>query len=514
MQYLHQTIKSSQSLLAPICIRSSRTSFPLSSTPNPLLITPICHISSRTSLRYSLTPNPPHIITPICHSSSSSRVTLPPSLSQQLASTTLPSQVTVSGWVKSARKQKLNTFLDLSDGSSNQLQVVVDTTIIPAQLNFHSCVTVKGTLVKSNHKGQEVELLADSVELLNSCDDSYPFQPRRFVKSEFVRQQPACKAKTNSVASLMRIRNTASQAVHGYFQDHDFVQVHTPVLTSNDCEGGGEVFTVTGGGGEGGPYWDMPVHLTVSGQLHLEAMCNGLARVYNFNPAFRAERGRTRRHLAEFWMVEAEMAFVEDIEIVVNTMEDLLKHTATKLLDVRASDLELYAKAMKTESNIPNIEKFVSSAVHMLPYMEAVQLLSDHASQLGPLVRGDLGREHEQWLCRHIGGPVAVVNWPRDTKPFYMREVGEDGLVSAVDLLVEGVGELCGGSLRETSADRLQDRTGGEPGLQWYSDMRRQGSAPSGGFGMGFERMVQFLAGVDNIKDTIPFHRASHSCIM
>jgi len=392
--------------------------------------------------------------------------------------------------------------------------VIADTNIIPSELNFHSCVSVKGTLVKSNHKGQEVELLADSVELLNSCDASYPFQPRRFVKAEFVRQQPTCKAKTNSVASLMRIRNTASQAVHEYFQDHDFVQVHTPVLTSNDCEGGGEVFTVSGGGGEDGPYWDMPVHLTVSGQLHLEAMCNGLAKVYNFNPAFRAERGRTRRHLAEFWMVEAEMAFVEDIETVVNTMEDLLKHTATKVLDSRAADLEIYAKAMKTTNNIANIEKFINCKVHMLPYKEAVELLSDQTAKLGPLVGGDLGREHEQWLCRHIGGPVAVVNWPRDTKPFYMREVGEDGLVSAVDLLVEGVGELCGGSLREISAQKLQERTGGETGLEWYSDMRRLGSAPSGGFGLGFERMIQFLAGVENIKDTIPFHRSPHSCVM
>ena len=458
----------------------------------------------------SLAPKP-LILTPVCHSSS-----LPTSLSKLLASPSFPSQLTVSGWVKSARKQKLNTFLDLSDGSSSkQLQVVADTNIIPEDLNFHSCVTIKGTLIKSDHKGQEVELIADTVEVLNNCNENYPFQPRRFVKAEFVRQQPTCKAKTNSVASLMRIRNTASQAVHGYFQDQDFVQIHTPVLTSNDCEGGGEVFSVSGGGGEDGPYWDMPVHLTVSGQLHLEAMCNGLAKVYNFNPAFRAERGRTRRHLAEFWMVEAEMAFVDDIETVVKTMEDLLKHTATKILDTRSSDLEIYAKAMKAPSNIPNIEKFINSSVHILPYTEAALLLADPATKLGPLVGGDLGREHEQWLCRHFGGPVAVVNWPKNIKPFYMREVvGDDSLVSAVDLLVEGVGELCGGSLRETCAEKLLAGTGGDAGLEWYSDMRGLGSAPSGGFGLGFERMIQFVAGVENIKDTIPFHRSPHSCVM
>jgi len=453
----------------------------------------------------------PLVMAPVCCSS-----TVPTSLSKVMTSTTLPSKLTVSGWVKGARKQKLNTFLDLSDGSNTRnLQVVADTSIVPKNLNFHSCVTVKGTLVKSNHKGQEVELIAENVEVINKCADSYPFQPRRFVKAEFVRQQPTCKAKTNSVGSLMRIRNTASQAVHQYFQDHDFVQIHTPVLTSNDCEGGGEVFTVTGGGGEDGPYWDIPVHLTVSGQLHLEAMCNGLGKVYNFNPAFRAERGRTRRHLAEFWMVEAEIAFIENIEAVIHIMEDLIRHVVTRILDTRSEDLEVYAKATKTDSNIARLEKLLKMDVKILPYKEAVMIISDPATKLGPLVGGDLGREHEQWLCRHVGGPVAVINWPKAIKPFYMREVlGQEDLVSAVDLLVDGVGELCGGSLREFNYDKLLSRTNKDKSLDWYCDLRELGSAPSGGFGLGFERLVQFLAGVDNIKDTIPFHRAPHSCVM
>ena len=209
------------------------------------------------------------------------------------------------------------------------------------------------------------------------------------------------------------------------------------------------------------------------------------------------------------------MAFVNDIETVVHTMEHLVKHVATKILDSRASDLEIYAKAMKTPSNISAIEKFLNTSVHILPYTDAITLLSNPATKLGPLVGGDLGREHEQWLCGHVGGPVAVINWPKNIKPFYMREVvGQEDLVSAVDLLVEGVGELCGGSLREICAEKLQARTGGEAGLEWYSDMRGLGSAPSGGFGLGFERMVQFLAGVENIKDTIPFHRSPHSCVM
>ena len=449
---------------------------------------------------------PPLIIRP-CHV---------PSLTCQLATplSHLPKPVTVQGWVKNFRKQKLNTFLDVSDGtSSHHVQVIADTDIVPDKVSFHSCVEVKGNLVKSLHPGQEMELQAEELRLVGECQPGYPFQPRRFVKPEFVRSQPACKAKTNSVGSLMRIRNTASQAVHQYFQGREFLQIHTPVLTSNDCEGGGEVFSVTPREAGEEQYWDSPVHLTVSGQLHLEALCNGISRVYTFNPAFRAERGRTRRHLAEFWMIEAEMAFVDDIEVVIKSMESLIKFTASKVLESCAADVDLYAKATKGVSNIETIRKLVEREVVTITYTEAVTLLSAQPS-LGPLPGGDLGREHEQWLCQYTGGPVAVINWPQQIKPFYMREVaGQPGLVSGVDLLVQGVGELCGGSLREPCPDILQQRLGGPGhGLDWYLDLRRQGAANTGGFGLGFERLIQFLAGVENIKDTIPFHRAPHSC--
>ena len=467
----------------------NKLSRPLSQCVKPPLIIRLCHQPSLTSL--------------------SSQLNTP--LSQ------LPKPLTVHGWVKNFRKQKLNTFLDVSDGTSiHHVQVIADTDIVPDKVSFHSCVEVKGNLVKSLHPGQAVELQAEEVRLVGECQAGYPFQPRRFVKPEFVRNQPGCKAKTNSVASLMRIRNTASQAVHQYFQSQEFLQIHTPVLTSNDCEGGGEVFSVApreAGQGEE-QYWDSPVHLTVSGQLHLEALCNGISRVYTFNPAFRAERGRTRRHLAEFWMIEAEMAFVDDIEVIIKSMESLIKFTASKVLESCGGDVELYAKATKGVSNIENIVKLVESEVVTMTYTDAVNLLSAQPS-LGPLQGGDLGREHEQWLCQHTGGgPVAVINWPQHIKPFYMREVpGQPGLVSGVDLLVQGVGELCGGSLREPCPDILQQRLGGlGHGLEWYLDLRRQGAANTGGFGLGFERMIQLLAGVENIKDTIPFHRAPHSC--
>lgn len=454
----------------------------------------------------------------------------------QVAASELPRRVRVQGWVKSVRKQKQNTFLDLGDGTSGRhLQVVAATELLPASLNFHSCVGVEGELVESGHPQQEVELRASSLQLVTSCAESYPFQPRTFAKPEFVRRQPGCKAKTNSVSSLLRLRNAASQAVHEHFQAREFLQIHTPVLTSNDCEGGGEVFTVTPPAAEGAEqYWDTPVHLTVSGQLHLEAVCNGLARVYTFNPAFRAERGRTRRHLSEFWMVEAEMAFTDDLQTIIDTMESLVKHTAAKLLDSCSADLEVYAKATKGRSTVPLIEKLLASEVVVLPYSEAAALLA-RVPELGPLVGGDLGREHEQWLCEHAGGaPVAVTNWPADIKPFYMRTLDtEPDKVAGVDLLVPGVsqvlkivficnknicqvGELCGGSLREPSYEVLAARLGRVPdhGLDWYLELRQQGAAHTGGFGLGFERLLQFLIGVENIKDTLPFHRAPHSCML
>ena len=268
---------------------------------------------------------------------------------------------------------------------------------------------------------------------------------------------------------------------------------------------------------EDGPYWDAPVHLTVSGQLHLEAVCNGISRVYSFNPAFRAERGRTRRHLAEFWMVEAEIAFVDEIQSIIETMEQLLKYCGKTLLDKCAADLDLYARATKGKSNIENIEKFVTSNIVVISYKEATDLLSKQGS-LGPLQDGALGRDHEQWLCQYTGGsPVAVVNWPKQIKPFYMRSVpSEPSLVSGVDLLVPGVGELCGGSLREMSHQTLENSLGdrGGHGLEWYLQMRKEGAAQTGGFGLGFERMLQFFVGVENIKDTIPFYRSPHSCML
>jgi len=443
--------------------------------------------------------------------------TRPPSIRKLIASPSI-GDCRVQGWIRSARKQKQTSFLDIGDGSCSQsLQVVASSSILPKELNFHSCVMVDGELRPSNHPKQEFELVAKEVHLLRTCDANYPFQPRQAASQEHVRGQPTCKAKTNSVQTVMRIRSKLSRSIHQYFQDKDYLEIHTPLLTTNDCEGGGDVFTVTAPKKEGeDTYWDQPVFLTVSGQLHLEAMCNGIAKVYTFNPAFRAERGRTRRHLSEFWMVEAELAFLENIGDLVNEMEGLVKTAASDILENCKQDIELYSKASGVKGGLARLEAVVEDAWHTIEHKDAVVLVSDPKHRLPPLKNGDLGREHELWLCQHFGGVVAVVNWPAGIKPAYMREVeGSQGsLVSAVDILVPGVGELCGGSLREHCPERLSKRLSwqGDKGLDWYLAMRSQGAAPTGGFGLGFERLVQYLVGVENIRDTVPFHRAPHSC--
>jgi len=443
--------------------------------------------------------------------------TRPPSIRQLLAKPSF-GDCKVQGWVRSARKQKQTSFLDIGDGSCSQsLQVVATPALLPADLNFHSCVAIDGELRPSSHPKQEVELVAREVHLLRACDPSYPFQPRQSASQEHVRGQPTCKAKTNSVQTVMRMRSRLSRSIHQYFQDRDYLEIHTPLLTTNDCEGGGDVFTVAAPKKEGEEsYWDQPVFLTVSGQLHLEAICNGIARVYTFNPAFRAERGRTRRHLSEFWMVEAEVAFLDNIEELVSEMEGLVKSAASDILENCIQEVELYNKAAGIGGGLSRLEAATTGPWHIIEHKDAAAMVSDPQHKLPPLRNGDLGREHELWLCKHLGGVVAVVNWPAGIKPAYMREVeGSQGaLVSAVDVLVPGVGELCGGSLREHCPEKLGKRLSwhGDKGLDWYLAMRSQGAAPTGGFGLGFERLVQYLVGVENIRDTIPFHRAPHSC--
>ncbi|KAF4009607.1 hypothetical protein G4228_001115, partial [Cervus hanglu yarkandensis] len=374
------------------------------------------------------------------------------------------------GWIRSVRSQKEVLFLHINDGSSlESLQVVADSSFDSRELAFGSSVEVQGQLVKSPSKKQNVELKAEKIEVVGNCDA----------------------------------------------KDSGFVHIHTPVITSNDCEGAGELFQVEPSSKIKVPeenFFNIPVFLTVSGQLHLEVMSGAFTQVFTFGPTFRAENSQSRRHLAEFYMVEAEISFLESLQDLMQVMESLFKTTAMTVLSNCPKDVELCHKFIAPGQK-DRLEHMLKNNFLIISYTEAVEILKQ-ASQnftFTPEWGADLHTEHEKYLVKHCGDiPVFVINYPLALKPFYMRD-NEDGpqhTVAAVDLLVPGVGELFGGSLREERYHFLEQR------LARYLDLRRFGSVPHGGFGMGFERYLQCILGIDNIKDVIPFPRFTHSCLL
>ncbi|XP_009949696.1 PREDICTED: probable asparagine--tRNA ligase, mitochondrial, partial [Leptosomus discolor] len=443
------------------------------------------------------------------------------------------------GWVRSVRSQKEILFLHINDGSSlENLQVVADPSLENRDLTFGSAVEVQGELVRSPHRMQNMELKAETIRVVGPCDTlSFPLKIKERHPLEYVRQFPHLRCRTNTLGSLLRIRSEATAAIHSFFQDNGYVHIHTPIITSNDCEGAGELFQIetpneAKESAEKTHFFNVPAFLTVSGQLHLEVMAGAFTHVFTFGPTFRAENSQSRRHLAEFYMVEAELSFTESLQDIMQVMEDLFKTVTSTVLSKCPRDVELFHKYIapaqkdRLEQMLKN--KFVrisyNEAVEILiiSYNEAVEILKQ-ASQtftFKPEWGCDFQTEHEKHLVKHCGEvPVFVINYPYDLKPFYMRD-NEDGpqhTVAAVDLLVPGIGELCGGSLREERLPFLESRLqrlGLAEAYQWYLDLRKFGSVPHGGFGMGFERYLQYILGVDNIKDVIPFPRFSHSCLL
>nr|XP_056714593.1 probable asparagine--tRNA ligase, mitochondrial [Euleptes europaea] len=436
--------------------------------------------------------------------------------------------IKVQGWVRSVRSQKDILFLHVNDGSSlESLQVVADPGLEPRELTFGSSVEVQGKLTRSPHKRQNVELAAKSIRLVGSCDVlTFPLKYKTRHPLDYLRQFPHLRCRSNSLSALLRIRSEATAAIHSFFTDNGYLHVHTPIITSNDCEGAGEVFqlkraTEDGEPGENPHFFDVPAFLTVSGQLHLEVMTGAFTKAFTFGPTFRAENSQSRRHLAEFYMVEAELAFVDRLQEIMQVMEDLFKRATDAVLSRCPQDVGLFHQRVAPGQE-GKLEQMLKNQFIIMSYTEAVEILkrSPHLFSYKPEWGLDLQREHEKYLVEHCGGiPVFVFNYPYDLKPFYMRD-NEDGphhTVSAVDLLVPGIGELCGGSLREDRLDlllsRLQ-RMGQEDTYQWYLELRQFGSTPHGGFGMGFERYLQCILGVENIKDVVPFPRFPHSCVL
>ena len=444
-------------------------------------------------------------------------------------------QVTVRGWVRTRRDSKAGlSFIHVHDGSSfDPIQVVA-----PASLpNYESeirkltsgcSVIATGVLALSQGQGQSVEIQAESVEVVGWVDDAeaYPIQPKK-TSFEYLREVAHLRPRTNTLGAIARVRHCLSMAVHRYFHEHGFFWVHTPIITASDAEGAGEMFRVStldvanrdaiprGPDGRtdfAQDFFGKEAFLTVSGQLNVETYCLALSKVYTFGPTFRAENSNTSRHLAEFWMVEPEIAFA-DLSADADLAESFLKSIFTVLLDERGDDLKFFAERIDKEC-IRRLETFVASTFERMTYTDAIAALEKSSKAFEFPVRWgmDLQSEHERWLTEeHVKAPVVVMNYPKEIKAFYMRMNDDEKTVAAMDVLAPGIGEIIGGSQREERLDYL-DRRLGELRLDpkhywWYRDLRRFGTVPHAGFGLGLERTIIYATGMANIRDVIPFPR-------
>ena len=446
-----------------------------------------------------------------------------------LSSTEVDGIVTIMGWVRTRRDSKAGfSFIEVNDGSClSNLQVVADVNLPNydneiLKLQTGCSLSVTGKIVPSQGKGQSVELYAREVQVLGRTDPDYPLQKKRH-SFEFLRTIAHLRPRTNTFGAIARIRNAMSYAIHTFFQERGFLYVHTPIITGSDCEGAGEMFNITTFELNNAPekeghidfekdFFGVPAHLTVSGQLEAEIYALAMGNVYTFGPTFRAENSNTSRHLAEFWMVEPEMAFCDlDGDIALAT--EFIKYVFSHVLENCKEDMEFFNRFIDKEV-ISTLENIISRDFKILTYTDGIDLISKADQEFEfPVEWGsDLQSEHERYLCEEVfHGPVIMIDYPKDIKAFYMK-MNEDGrTVRAMDVLLPKIGEIIGGSQREDDYNVLESRIK-EVGLNpddywWYLDLRKNGSVPHSGFGLGFERLIQFVTGMSNIRDVIPFPR-------
>jgi asparaginyl-tRNA synthetase len=439
--------------------------------------------------------------------------------------------VTIKGWVRTKREQKEFSFVEVNDGSSMAgLQTVINQDL-PAyastikRLSTGASVEVSGTLVESPAKGQRIELKADAVTVYGEADaETYPLQKKRH-SFEFLRDIGHLRGRTNTIGAVFRVRNAAATAIHQFFQERGFLWVHTPIISASDCEGAGEMFTVTGFDLNkvpltdekqvdfGKDFFGKHAYLTVSGQLEAEIMAMAFSNVYTFGPTFRAENSNTSRHLAEFWMVEPEMAFC-DLDGDIELAEAFLKHVFKFVMDTCREDMEFFNHRID-DSILATADTIINNEFARITYTEAVSLLEKSSKPFEyPVEWGlDLQSEHERYLAEdHFKKPTIITDYPAKIKAFYMRMNDDGKTVRAMDIVAPKIGEIIGGSQREERLDVLEQRITAQ-GLDladywWYLDLRRYGTVPHAGFGLGFERLVQFMTGMGNIRDVIPFPRA------
>ncbi len=456
----------------------------------------------------------------------------PTSVKAALESGAPIASIQVQGWVRTRRDSKDFSFIELNDGSClRNLQVIAKNTLPNYDAVQHlitgASIIVRGGLVASQGKGQSWEVVAEEIEIVGASDETYPLQKKGHTP-EFLREIAHLRPRSNLFGAVFRVRSRLAYAIHQFFQERGFVYVHTPIITGSDCEGAGELFRVTAIDPASPPrradgavdyaqdFFARSTYLTVSGQLEGEAFACALSNIYTFGPTFRAENSNTSRHANEFWMIEPEMAFT-DLQGNMDLAEETVKYLIRDIKTNCAEDLGLFCKFVDKEL-MARLDFVIERPFQRISYTEAVELLTKSGEKFEfPVAYGaNLQSEHERWLTeKHFKCPVTVFNYPKEIKPFYMR-VNDDGkTVTAMDVLVPGIGEIVGGSQREERLDVLEDnmrRHKMDPAdYKWYLDLRRYGTVPHSGFGLGFERMLMFVTGVSNIRDVIPFARTPGS---
>ncbi len=438
-------------------------------------------------------------------------------------------QVTISGWVRNHRKSSNFAFIVLSDGTTiNTLQVVYDTSLSNyEEINkvlVGSSLEVAGTIVESSGN-QDFELKAESIKILGLADETYPIQAKRHTR-EFLREVGHLRARTNTFNAVFRVRSVAAMAIHKYFQDRNYVYFHAPIITSSDCEGAGEMFQVTtldlnriASSGKYEPekdFYGKTTGLTVSGQLEAETFATAFKKTYTFGPTFRAENSNTKVHASEFWMIEPEISFC-DLEGDMDIMEDMLKYVVSYVLE-NAKDEMKFLDQFVEKGLIDKLTRLVNSKFTKIDHKDVITILkkADVKWEFEPAYGEDIAKEHEKYITEYFNGPVFIKNWPKDIKAFYMKQNEDGETVAAVDLEVPGAGELMGGSQREESYEKLvkrMDELGmNKEELSWYLDLRKYGTCIHSGFGMGFERLLIYITGIDNIRDVIPYPRTPGNC--
>jgi len=439
-------------------------------------------------------------------------------------------EVTLTGWVRNHRKQKEFGFIDFSDGTCFRHVQLVYTNELKdfdeiQKIKIGSSIEVVGKVMKSEGKGQDFEVKVSCVKLLGDCPDEYPIQPKRHTR-EFLREEAYLRPRTNLFQAVFRVRSVAAMAIHTYFQERGYVYFHAPLITASDCEGAGQMFQVTtldldrvAKNGEvdySKDFFGKTAALTVSGQLEAETFAMAYKKTYTFGPTFRAENSNTKTHASEFWMIEPEIAFC-DLSGDMDIMEDMLKYVVSYVLEHAKDEMEFFDGFVE-KGLLDKLNKLVNSKFTRISHYDVITILKEAKVEweFKPEYGEDIAKEHEKYITEYFDGPVFITDWPKDIKAFYMKLNPDGETVAAVDLEVPGAGELMGGSQREEDYDKLVKRMKEMnvpiEGMEWYLNLRRFGGCVHSGFGMGFERLLIYLTGVENIRDVIPYPRTPGNC--